>query len=84
MNCGCNFYWAQLVRKFIARMFSCIWDKIEYTLIRYFSRLLAYDVKCHFQQYFSDMVAISFIGGESPSTRRKPTTCRKSLTNFIT
>jgi tRNA U34 5-carboxymethylaminomethyl modifying enzyme MnmG/GidA len=32
----------------------------------------------------SDMVAISFIGEESQSTWRKPTTCRKSLTNLIT
>jgi len=29
-------------------------------------------------------VAVSFIGGGSWSTRRKPPTCRKSLTNFIT
>jgi hypothetical protein len=31
--------------------------------------------------YFSYIVAISFIGG---GNRRKPLTCRKSLTNFIT
>jgi hypothetical protein len=30
-----------------------------------------------FQQYFSYIMAVSFIGG-------KPPTCRKSLTNFIT
>jgi len=30
----------------------------------------------HFKQYFSYVVAVS--------TRRKPPTCRKSLTNFIT
>jgi len=29
-------------------------------------------------------VAVSFIGGGNRSTRRKPPTCRKSLTNFIT
>jgi hypothetical protein len=28
-------------------------------------------------------MAVSFIGGD-PSTRGKPQTCRKSLTNFIT
>ena len=38
----------------------------------------------HFQQYFSYIVAVSFIGRENRSTRRKPLTCRKSLTNFIT
>ena len=36
-----------------------------------------------FRQYFSYIVTISFIGGENRRTRRKPSTCRKSLTNFI-
>jgi len=44
----------------------------------------AYGVLRHFQQYFSYIVAFSFISGENRSTRRKPPTCRKSLTNFIT
>jgi hypothetical protein len=43
-----------------------------------------YVVYCHFQQYFSYIVAVSFIGGGNRSTLRKPLTCRKSLTNFIT
>jgi hypothetical protein len=34
------------------------------------------------QQYFSYIVAVSFIGGGNRSTRRKPPTCCKSLTNF--
>jgi hypothetical protein len=34
----------------------------------------------NFQQYFSFIVTVSFIGGGNP---RKPLTCRKSLTNFI-
>jgi len=29
-------------------------------------------------------VAVSFIGGGNQSTRRKPPSCRKSQTNFIT
>jgi hypothetical protein len=33
---------------------------------------------------FHYIVAISFIGGGNRSSRRKPPTCRKSLTNFIT
>jgi hypothetical protein len=36
------------------------------------------------QQYFSYFVAVSFIGGGNQSSQRKPLTCRKSLTNFIT
>ena len=36
------------------------------------------------QQYFSYIVAVSFICGANRRTRRKPLTCRKSLTNFIT
>ena len=42
---------------------------------------MVYGVYCHFQQYFSYIVAVSFIGG---GNRRKPQTCHKSLTNFIT
>jgi len=38
----------------------------------------------HFQQYFSYIVAVSFIGGGNRSTRRKPSTCRKSQTNLFT
>ena len=33
---------------------------------------------------FQLYVAVCFIGGGNWSTRRKPLTCRKSLTNFIT
>ena len=40
-------------------------------------------VLCHFQQYFSYNVAVSFIGGGNWSTQRKLPMCRKSLTNFI-
>jgi len=45
---------------------------------------LVYGVEHHFQQYFSYTLAVSFIGGRNRSTRWKPSTCRKSLTNFIT
>jgi hypothetical protein len=40
--------------------------------------------KRHFQQYFSYIVAVSFIGGGNRRILRKPPTCRKSLTKFIT
>ena len=40
--------------------------------------------KHHFQQYFSYIVAVSFNGGGNQNTLRKPPTCRKYLTNFIT
>ena len=35
------------------------------------------------QQYFSYIVAVSFIGGGKRSTRRNPLTCRKSLTGHL-
>jgi len=35
-------------------------------------------VLCHFQQYFSYIVAVSFIGGGNRRTRRKSPTCCKS------
>ena len=37
-----------------------------------------------FQQYFSYIVAVSFICGWNRRARRKPLTCRKSLTKLIT
>jgi len=37
----------------------------------------------NFQQYFSYIVAVSFIGRGNQSTQRKPLTCCKSLTNFL-
>jgi ribosomal protein L19 len=40
-----------------------------------------YGIEYHFQQYFSYIVAVSVIGG---GNWRKPSTCRKPLTNFIT
>jgi hypothetical protein len=46
--------------------------------------LAVYGAYHHFQYYFRNIVEVSFIGGGNPCTRRKPPTCRKSLTNFIT
>jgi len=43
-----------------------------------------YGVIRHFQQYFSYIVAVRFIGGGNQSTQRKPLTYHKSLTTFIT
>jgi hypothetical protein len=34
--------------------------------------VLVYCVYCHFQQYFSYIVAVSFIGGGNRNTQRKP------------
>jgi len=45
---------------------------------------LGFGVQRHFQQYFSYIVAVSFICGGNQSTLRKPPTCCKSLTKFIT
>ena len=42
------------------------------------------DVYHHFQQYFSYIVAVSFIGRGNQITWKKTHTCRKSLTNFMT
>ena len=36
---------------------------------------LVYGVQCHFQQYYSYIVVVSFIGGGNQSTRRKPSIC---------
>ena len=43
-----------------------------------------YDVYRHFQQYFSYIMVVSFICVDNRKTRKKPPTCRNSLTNVIT
>jgi hypothetical protein len=47
-------------------------------------RVVVFKLKCHFQQYFSYISEVSFIGEGNRKTWRQPPTCRKSLTNFIT
>jgi hypothetical protein len=37
-----------------------------------------------FNNIFSYIVVVSFIGGGNRRTQRKPLTCHKSQTNFIT
>jgi hypothetical protein len=39
-------------------------------------------VERHIQHYFSNILAVSFIGGGNPSTRRKPPTMGKQLVNL--
>jgi hypothetical protein len=39
--------------------------------------------RTNFKQYFSYIVAVSFIDGGKRGTQRKPSNCRKSLINFI-
>ena len=45
---------------------------------------LIFGVYCHFQQYFSYIMATSFSGGRSWSTWREPPNMGKQLVNFIT
>jgi hypothetical protein len=52
------------------------------TLLLWF--VLVYGVLRHFQQYFSYIVVVSFIGGGNRSSQRKPLSFRKPLTNIIT
>jgi len=46
--------------------------------------MVVYGVEHLFQQYFSYIVVVSFIGEGNRSTQRKPPTCCKLQTNFIT
>ena len=43
---------------------------------------MVYGVERHFQQYFSNIMTVSFIGGGNQSTWRKPLTSRKLLNFF--
>ena len=53
----------------------CLWLLIT-------TLMVVYGVSRHLQHYVSYIVAVSFIGEGNWSTRRKPPTCRKSLTNL--
>ena len=48
--------------------------KVKRRSLNTFSNLKreSYGVKCHFQQYFRYIVAVTFIGGGNRCTRRKP------------
>ena len=46
--------------------------------------LMIFYAKCHFQKYFRYIMATSFSGGRSRSTRRESPTMGKQLVNFIT
>ena len=48
----------------------------------YLGLCLGFGVERHFQQYFSYIVVVSFIGGENWSTWRKPPSYRNSPTNW--
>ena len=59
-------------------------DTLQHKSLSPMFSTLDHGVKGHFQQYFSYIVAVSFIGWGNRSTwRKQPTRC-KSLTNFIT
>ena len=47
----------------------------------YAIRVLWLALLCLTSQYFSYIIAVSFIGGENQSTEKKPLTCCKTLTN---
>jgi hypothetical protein len=65
-------------------VFQVIGEKILTMFMNTVIKERGHSVQRHFQQYFSYVVVVSFIAGGHRSTRRKPATCRKSLTNFIT
>ena len=60
----------------------------EQTLLTVVVEGYGYGVKHHFQQFFIDIVVVSFCFWwrkfEYPDGRRKPQTCRNSLINFAT
>jgi hypothetical protein len=63
----------------------CAWIlKFLYDTYMHVYIVFAWWCLSHFQQYFTYIVVVSFIGGGNRRIRRKPPTCRESLTNFIT
>ena len=60
-----------------------VWIRFHYKDLEFRIWILNFGVVCHFQQYFSYIMATSFSGGRSQSTRREPPTMGKQLVNFI-
>jgi hypothetical protein len=52
-----------------------IWVSQTYSTVAILIDGLVYGVSCHFQQYFSYIVVVSFSGGENRNTRRKLPIC---------
>ena len=66
--------------------FAIIRPIVSVSVLTWFINLIffIFGVSRHFQQYFSYIMATSFSGGRSRSTRREPPTMGKQLVNFIT
>ena len=63
--------------------FSVIHQRENVQIVDKVSISMVYGVERHFLQYFCYIVVVCFIGRGNRSTKRKPLTCHKSLTNFI-
>jgi hypothetical protein len=61
---------------------TCIWYKILNLYLSFYLSNLVFNATINNISVIS--VAVTFIGGGKCSTQRKPPTCLKSLTNFIT
>ena len=58
--------------------------RLSFTIPHSFFRGNGYSIWRPFQQHFSYLVVVCYIGEGNRRTRRKPPTCRKPLTTFIT
>jgi hypothetical protein len=63
---------------YINKLSAIIWKKIDHVIL-----LFVWWCLCHFQQYFSYIVAVNFIGGGNQRTRRKPSTSQLQVTNEL-
>ena len=61
----------------IDRMKKVIWRPINPVSIEIWNSIQLIHFIEYIQQYFSYVVAVSYIGGVRRRTRRKPPTCRK-------
>ena len=77
INCLRNF------AKSFFRINECAKKYVTCCILHILGGWVGYGVQRDFHEYFSYIVAVSFIGGGNRSTRRKPQSCRSSLTNFI-
>jgi hypothetical protein len=71
------------VIKFVSDLRQVVFTWIIHDYEGFLMNWLVYGVKCHFQQYFSYIVAVSFIGGGNRRTQRKPLTCLEKDMQYI-
>ena len=81
--CGILYFIACSFVIFLWPLYCLFFFNLQLLITLWFDLMIWFDF-CHFQQYFSYIMATIFSGGRSRSTQREPPTMGKQRINFIT